>query len=546
MIIKSIKILYDNNHPNYDAVTKRRFATAQENEYPCLRSPSVDFKSRIWSPHLPLLQASNIDKRFGATHALAGANLSVERGEIVCLMGANGAGKSTLVNILSGALAADSGTITLHGTKYAPRSPAEAAARGIVTVHQSTDRLGSPGLSVADTLLLDSYADGSAPFFVTRGSTRRRARAILRQAGFDLPLDKDFGDLSPADRQLLAIARAIDRKASLLILDEPTASLSGREAERLYDILKGLRSVGLAILYISHRIADLKALADRVAVMRGGLVVRNFNSPVNFDLAIEAMIGRSLDRAHATTAHPIGKRVLDMRGVQLLPYSTPFDLDISSGEVVAVTGVLGAGKSRLLSAIYGLQPPFSGVMELDGAAYAPASPSDAIRAGVFMAAEDRHRSSLMPAGWPGDTIAETIGLPHLGNWFPSGFTIGRRDIEEARLAITRLGIKAQSPRSTLASLSGGNQQKVILGRWEAEPCRLLLLDEPFQGVDVGARQDIIAAVRDNRDRATLIATSDPEEALEVADRIIHIDHHTLLGTAPVTPGQPKVPDHVHH
>jgi simple sugar transport system ATP-binding protein len=148
-----------------------------------------------------------------------------------------------------------------------------------------------------------------------------------------------------------------------------------------------------------------------------------------------------------------------------------------------------------------------------------------------MAAEDRHRSSLMPAGWPGDTIAGTIGLPHLGKWFSSGFTTGRRDIEEARLAITRLGIKAQSPRSALASLSGGNQQKVILGRWEAEPCRLLLLDEPFQGVDVGARQDIVNAVRANKDRATLIATSDPEEALEVADRIIHIDHHTLLRTA---------------
>jgi len=483
---------------------------------------------------LPFLHAVNIEKRFGATHALAGASLSIGKGEIVALMGANGAGKSTLVNILSGAFPPDGGEITIDGKRYAPRSPAEASAHGVVTVHQSTDRLGSAGLTVADTLLMDSYADGSAPIFLTRNSVRRRAVAILKQAGFDLPLDRDFADLPAADRQLLAIARAIDRKASLLILDEPTASLSGREAERLYDILKGLRTNGLSILYISHRIADLKALADRVAVMRGGRVVREFRSPVDFDAAIEAMIGRTLYSSRPQSLEASGRPVLAMRDVRLLPHAAPFDLDVREGEVVAVTGVLGAGKSRLLSVIFGTREFAAGAMELDGKPYAPKGQHGAIQAGVFMAAEDRHRSSLMPAGWPGDTIAGTISLPHLGKWFSTGFTIGRRDLTEADFAITRLGIKADSGRATLASLSGGNQQKVILGRWEAEPCRLLLLDEPFQGVDVGARQDIVKAVRANRSRATLIATSDPEEALEVADRILHIDHHSLLPAGAAT------------
>ena len=480
---------------------------------------------------MPLLAVDNLQKSFAATRALAGASLSLEAGEIVALMGANGAGKSTLVNILSGAFPADSGAIRFNGQPYAPRSPAEAAASGIVTVHQSTDRLGAPGLSVADTLLLDTYADGSAPFFLNRGAVRRRAARILQQAGFDLPLDADFADLPAADRQLLAIARAIDRSASLLILDEPTASLSGREAERLYEILRGLRAKGLAILYISHRIADLKAIADRVIVMRGGRVVQEFAAPVDFDAAIEAMIGRSLHSSRPTGTQSQGVPLFSMRGGRLLPDAVPFDLDLREGEVVAITGVLGAGKSRLLSAIFGTTTLATGSMVLYGKPYSPCNPRAAIDAGVFMAAEDRHRSSLMPSGWPGDTIAGTISLPHLGKWFPSGFTSGGRDLSEADLAITRLGIKASSGHATLGSLSGGNQQKVILGRWEAEPCRLLLLDEPFQGVDVGARQDIIRAIRANRGRATLIATSDPEEALEVADRIIYIDHHSLLPAA---------------
>jgi simple sugar transport system ATP-binding protein len=214
-----------------------------------------------------------------------------------------------------------------------------------------------------------------------------------------------------------------------------------------------------------------------------------------------------------------------------VPGARPFDLDLHTGEVVAITGVLGAGKSRLLSALFGRTAIASGSMLLDGRPYAPASAKSAIAAGVFMAAEDRHRSSMMPAGWPGSSLAATISLPHLRTWFPAGLLVGRREQDEAERAIQRLGIKAAGAEVPMASLSGGNQQKVILARWEAEPSRVLLLDEPFQGVDVGARRDIIDAIRGNRQRATLIATSDPEEALEVADRILVIDHHTLAAAA---------------
>ncbi len=484
---------------------------------------------------MALLQIDNLTRSFGPTRALSDVSLAFEPGEIVALMGANGAGKSTLVNILSGALDADSGTIRLRGARYTVTSPAQANRAGIVTVHQSTDRVGAPGLTVADALLFSDFADASAPMFLNRRSVRRRAAAIAEEAGFDLPLDIDFAELVAADRQLVAIARAIARKASILIMDEPTASISGRESERLYSILKRLRAQGLAILYISHRVADLQALADRVVVMRGGQVVGNFKQPIDFEQAVETMIGRSLRSARPDARAAAGAPILAMRDVQLVAGAIPFDLDLHAGEVVAVTGVLGAGKSRLLSAIFGTTKLAAGSMRLDAKPYAPDTAKAAIEAGVFMAAEDRHRSSMMPAGWPGSPLAETISLPHLRKWFPTGLLVGRREQVEAERAIQRLGIKAAGADAAMASLSGGNQQKVILARWEAEPSRLLLLDEPFQGVDVGARRDIIDAIRANRERATLIATSDPEEALEVADRILFIDHHTVEAAAPGAP-----------
>ncbi|MBB3593527.1 simple sugar transport system ATP-binding protein [Rhizobium sp. BK529] len=476
---------------------------------------------------MPLLQVENITRSFGSTRALSGAHFTVERGEIVALMGANGAGKSTLVKILSGALAADSGAIRLKGQPFSPKTPSEAAKAGVVTVHQSTDLVAAAGLAVADALLLHRFAERSTPFFLSRASVRRKARAVLDAAGFSLPLDRDFGDLSAADRQLVAIARALANKAELLILDEPTASLSAEESRRLFNILLALRAQGLAILYISHRTGDLEAIADKALVMRGGRVVGSFTRPIDFSSAIETMIGRRLEAARPDTRPVTGPAVFEMRGIRLRPASPSFDLTLHEGEVVAITGVLGAGKSRLLSAIFGVRNLVAGEMLLDGKPYRPKSPAEAIAAGVAMAAEDRHRSSLMPPAWPGNSLAAAISLPHLAKWYPHGFLFGDRERREAEEAITRLGIKASGPFASVWTLSGGNQQKAVIARWESEPSRLLLLDEPFQGVDVGARHDIIRAIRARPDRAALIATSDPEEAYEVADRILTIDHHTL-------------------
>lgn len=479
------------------------------------------------------LEVRGVSKRFGSTQALDRVDFAVSAGEIVGLMGANGAGKSTLVNILCGALQPDAGAMSLAGAEYRPASPREAIAAGIVAIHQATDRAGAPGLTVADALLLDRFADPRSGFFVSPASIRRRAAAIAERAGFDLPLDRDFGEIGAAERQLVAIARALSAEARVLILDEPTASLSVGEAERLFGILEDLAQRGLAIVYISHRTGDLVRLADSATVLRGGRVVADLDWPIDFSAALEAMIGRPIAKARPSARTADGAPVLEFRDLRLHADSPPMDLALRAGEVVAITGPLGAGKSRLLLSAFGVARPASGEMRLDGESWRPAGPAEAIARGVHMAGEDRRRTSFMPADWPGGTISASISLPYLRRWFPHGFLQPAVERRAALEGIRRLGIRATGPDAQLDTLSGGNQQKVVLARWQAERPRVLLLDEPFQGVDVGARADIVAAIRAETDVAVLVATSDPEEAIEVADRIFVLDSAGLhpLGAA---------------
>lgn len=473
------------------------------------------------------LLARDVSKTFGATRALASADFSVRPGEIVGLMGANGAGKSTLVNILSGVYPADQGAITLNGQAFAPRTPREAIHGGIVTIHQATDRAGVPGLTVADALVLDRLADGRAGLFVSRKSLRKQAEHIAREAGFDLPLDRDFGELTTATRQLVAIARALSANPKVLILDEPTASLSTDEAEQLFTILERLATRGLAIIYISHRTGDLQRLAHRVMVLRGGRNTAEFSRPIDFSAALEAMIGRPVASLRPEPRALSSQTALKVWNLRLHDRSPAISFDIRPGEVLAITGPLGSGKSRLLNCLFGTERPVSGEIWLDGVRHTPTSPAASIASGIHLAGEDRKRTSFVPADWPGGQIASAISQPHLRRWFPGGFIDFTRERETAEAAIARLGIKASGPDARLDTLSGGNQQKVVLARWQVERPRLLLLDEPFQGVDIGARADIIRAIRSEASVATLIATSDAEEAFEVADRVLVLDKRGL-------------------
>ncbi|MFL9947571.1 sugar ABC transporter ATP-binding protein [Paraburkholderia agricolaris] len=497
------------------------------------RSALPDGTENVSRPNEPILTASALTKHFGATVALSKLDFSIHPGEVVALMGANGAGKSTLVKILSGVYAPDGGTLTLQGKPYRPTSPQAAKQLGIATVHQSIADAVVPALSIADNLLLDRLCDRASPWRVPPAARREAARPLAERVGLDADLSAPLASLSLANQQLVTLARALAACPRLLILDEPTASLSAAEAERLFMRLEPLREEGVAILLVSHRLGDLRRMANRVAIVRDGHLVADLHPPINFDAAVETMIGRPLPqgRNQQTRAAQGGATLepcFSVHDFQLTPASLPFDLDVRRGEIVAIAGPVGGGKSRLARAIFGAARASSGRMVLDGKPWRPRSPADAIRAGVFLAGEDRWRTSLFPDSVPFASIAGTLSFPFLSHWFGRGAIRETVERDAASAAIKTFGIRCTGPDDRLTRLSGGNQQKVVLARWHVERARLLLLDEPFQGVDAGARADIVDTLRRHaRERATIVFVSDLEEALEIADRVVRFDRATL-------------------
>jgi simple sugar transport system ATP-binding protein len=479
----------------------------------------------------PVPSLLSMSKSFGPTKALENVDLVLRRGEVVALLGANGAGKSTLAKIASGVVEPDQGQMLINGRPVRFSSPRSAREHGVVTVDQATDQLGVAGISVARNLVLDELCGGSFSTFAGTREIKKRAAEVAAHIGLDLPLDEDYGAFGPAQRQLIAIARAIGAKASVLILDEPTASLGASEADRLFEVVDRLRANGVAILYISHRMGDIRRLADRVVLLRNGRQVFEQRRPLDLAVAIRHMVGRDLGKALTDRAGGAsGEPALRLDQVQLRADSSPFDLEIRAGEIIAVTGALGSGKSNLLGALFGLAKFASGRALLDGVEWRPNGPADAIARGVFLAGEDRWRSSLLPQDTPGGDIAGTIALPHRRKWFPTGVISRRRESVFAQRAIEELGIRCNGPSDTLDLLSGGNQQKVVIGRWQSAPCRIFLADEPFQGVDIGSRRDLIDAISARQgNAATLIATSDVEEAIEAADRIGVMRDHAIVG-----------------
>ncbi len=467
-----------------------------------------------------------LTKAFGRNTVLRGVDLDLPAGRVTVLMGANGAGKSTLVKVLCGVHAADAGEVRLADLPFAPESPAAALRAGIVTVHQNINDGVVPDLDVASNLLLDSLAEGGGVFLNSR-RMRAEAREIAAAVGLEIDVTRPVAGLTLADRQLVAIARAMAQKPKLLVLDEPTSSLSMTEAERLFALIERLRGEGVAILYISHRMSDIRRLADRIVSMRDGQIAGIFEEPpLDYAGAVRAMLGQEIAEMDIAIPAP-GAVVLEARGLQLHPESRPFDLVLHENEVVAIAGLVGSGKTALAGALFGLAPAVAGDVTLDGRPYQPASPGAAVAAGVFMVAKDRRMNAVIPDF----DIQRNLTLPftrrHSGRL---ALMRGRSERSTAEATIGAMDVVCQGPRDSILTLSGGNQQKVVVGRWMAEASRLLILDEPFQGVDIRARRDIGRRIRDSAGtRATLVLCTELDEALEVADRILVMSEHTLVG-----------------
>jgi simple sugar transport system ATP-binding protein len=441
-------------------------------------------------------------------------------------MGANGAGKSTLVRIVSGVYTRDAGTITLADQDFSPASPADAIRAGVVTVHQNINDGVVADLDVATNLTLDRLNGRGARLLFNPRRVRGEARKVAERMGLTLDLSAKVADLALADRQMVAIARAMAHEPKVLILDEPTSSLSSAEAERLFEVVERLKARGVAILYISHRMSDIRRLADGIVSLRDGRITGRFDGPdLDYEGAVNAMLGKTVNHG-GITVRDAGDTIFKAVSLRLGATTEPFSLSLGDGEIVAITGLVGVGKTALAETLFGARQPAGGTMQLDGKSYRPRTSQQAIARGVHLVAKDRATSGIVPTF----NIFENMSLPFLPRLSTLGVTSRRAERQQARKQIASLGIVCRSERDELDTLSGGNQQKVMVARWLSQPARLLILDEPFQGVDIAARRDIAGKLRASAEgRATLVFLTELDEAFEIADRILVMSEQTIVG-----------------
>ncbi|HEY0778835.1 MAG TPA: sugar ABC transporter ATP-binding protein, partial [Gemmatirosa sp.] len=473
----------------------------------------------------PLLDAVGVHKRYGGVHALRGVNLEIRAGEAHALCGENGAGKSTLINVLAGAVRRDEGRVVFAGREVDFRTPSESQAAGIAVIHQELATL--PALSVAENLFMGRLPTTGA--FLDRRSMHERARALLADVGLAVDPRTPVRDLSLSNQQLVEIAKALSQQARLIIMDEPSASLTEHETQNLLDLVRRLRSQGVAILYVSHRLNEVFAVCDRITVFRDGGYVRTVDTAdVTPAAVVGLMVGRELAAASAHhETHAGGETVLEVRGLTRRGAaaddggSVPLDdvsLTVRRGEIVGMAGLVGAGRSEVARAIFGADRYDSGEIRLAGKAVRFRSPADAIAAGVGMVPEDRKGLALFldkPVRWS----VSMAKLPTLGS---GGLIPLRRERALAEEYVTRLRVRTAGIEAPVRSLSGGNQQKTVLARWLATNPKLLILDEPTHGVDVGAKAEIYELVRAlARDGlAILLISSELPEVLDLSDRIV--------------------------
>ena len=470
----------------------------------------------------PIVQLKDITKAFGSNSVLKGVTLDLYPGCVTALLGANGAGKSTLIKILAGLYTLDGGEIAVAGSPVAITTPTDAQEHGIQTVHQRIDETIVPGLSVAENLCFEEIVRGDIPAVRSVSKMMPRAREIasaLDLGWSDAKLRRDVYELGIADWQLLLLARALVREPKALVLDEPTSTLSNKEAEQLFEVIDRLRSRGVAILYVSHRLSEINSLADDLVVLRDGKILDVQSQPFNLQHAVGAMLGSSVMLQMESLQENRGtETAIELKDVQLLKRCSPIDLEFRFGEVTGVIGLIGAGKSELARGVYGLEKFRAGTMTFAGQAYEPRSAADAVAKGIYFVPEDRAAEAMLP-GW---SITRTVTLPFMKDVTVGGVTRMGKERVRARSVIDDFSVVSTGTAQSVDALSGGNQQKVVVGRWLAGEPKVMLLDEPFRGVDLGARREISQKVRElaARGACAVVFSSDVDEIQEIADRII--------------------------
>ena len=475
-----------------------------------------------------LLELKNIQKRFGGVTALRNGNLAINEGEVHLLMGENGAGKSTLMKIVAGITHADAGDILWRDRKVAFQNPAEASANGIAMVHQEC--LLAPHLSVAENIFL-GREPRRAGGYVNRREMEQQAARLIEEHHFPLQAGWQVHKLSPAQKQLVEICRAILHGSSLLIFDEPTSSLSESETKEVFGIVRTLRARKMGVIYITHRLDELRSVGDRVTVLRDGETVHTCAlGELTTDQLIKHMVGREVTSLYQRDALPPGDELLRVHNLYRGNVLHDISMFLRAGEIVGVGGLMGAGRTELCRAIFGLDPVDRGKIFVDGKEIKIRTPREAVKAGIALIPEDRQKSGLA-TGLP---ISENITLASLGAISTFGFLNHAAEKQMTKTFIGRLRIKCSSGSQLAGRLSGGNQQKVVIAKWLARGAKIFLFDEPTRGIDVGAKVEVFDVMNElaKSGAAILMVSSELPELLQVADRILVMRQGRISGELP--------------
>jgi ABC-type sugar transport system ATPase subunit len=476
--------------------------------------------------HSIALRMTGISKRFGPVQALRDVSLSVRAGTVHALVGENGAGKSTLMKILAGVYQPDAGTIEIGGRRQCFVNPAQALEAGISMIYQELDL--AEHLTVAENIFLGAEPKGPLPFTVSHKRMAAQAAELARRFSFEIDPAAKVEDLATGDCQIVEILKALRHNASILVMDEPTSSLSEREAKRLFEVVRRLRSEGLAIVYISHRLDEIIDLADEVSVLRDGFLV-HCEHAAKLDIAkiVHYMVGRELTDFFPTRAVQIGEVLMQVQGLSSEAGIRDISFEVRRGEIVGMAGLVGAGRTEVARAIFGVDKKTAGQVILEGRELNIGSPADAIANGIALLTEDRKRTGLcieLPCSW-------NITLPNLGHIGFKPFIKPSRENRIAQEAGSRMAIKWSSPQALASSLSGGNQQKLLIARWLLANSRFMIFDEPTRGIDVGAKTEVYGLLNKlaEEGKAILFISSELPELFGIADRILVMRRGKLVG-----------------
>ncbi len=471
----------------------------------------------------PLLEMRGITKRFPGVTALDGVDFELEKGEVHVILGENGAGKSTLIKMLSGAYQPDEGEILFDGEPVRISSAAVAQALGISTIYQEFNLV--PQLSVAENIFLGRQPRRFG--VVDRRRMRSEAQGLLERIKVRVDPDAPVSALGVAQRQMVEIAKALSLESRVLIMDEPTASLSGQEVERLFEIVRGLKGEEVGVIFISHHLEEVTEIGDRVTVLRDGKFVDRVPAATEHAELVRMMVGRSIEDQFPRRRPEIGEVLLEVRNLSREGVLEDISFRVRAGEVVGIAGIVGAGRTELARAIFGVDPLDSGEVWVEGGRVEHSSPREAKHRGLGFITEDRQGQGIVPPL----SVAENLALASLGQYTSAGLVNRREQRGRARKMIEELNIRTPGPEQEVRYLSGGNQQKVVIGKWLLANSKVLIMDEPTRGIDVGARVEIYEVMNELTEQgaAILMISSDLPEVLGMSDRIMVMSGGRITG-----------------